>query len=106
MSHSLLRELFRRLRLRRNRNRTHRIIMRRAFFESLEDRSLLATFAESGSTLNLTLNTANEAVAIVANSNNTVTMTDTGGTWSGTNSANVSGNGTTTLTISAAGETN
>src|SRR5271166_6639878 len=73
--------------------------------EPLEPRRLLATFAGSGANLNLTLNTANESVSIVANVN-TVTLTDVGATWSGTDSANVVGNGTNTLTITSAGQTN
>ena len=61
-----------------------------------------ATFSEAGAQLNLDLNTANEAVAIVANAT-TYTLTLTGGTWSGTNSANVTGNGAASMTVTAAG---
>ncbi|MDG4549954.1 MAG: IPTL-CTERM sorting domain-containing protein [Candidatus Contendobacter sp.] len=61
-----------------------------------------ATFTEAGIQLNLDLNTASEAVAIVANAS-TYTLTLTGGTWSGVDSANVTGNGTATLTVTAAG---
>lgn len=63
-----------------------------------------ATFSEAGAQLNLDLNTANEVVAIVANAT-TYTLTLTGGTWSGTNSANVTGNGTASMTVTAAGLT-
>ena len=66
---------------------------------------MLATFADNNPTLNISLTTANEAIGIVANAT-TVTLTDTGGTWSGTDTTNVVGNGTNTLTITAAGETN
>ncbi len=69
--------------------------------EALEDRSVPATFAEAGTALNLNL-LANERVSIVANAS-TYTLSLTGGTWSGTDSANVTGNGTATLTVSAAG---
>ena len=69
--------------------------------ESLEDRSVPATFAEAGAALNLNL-LANERVSIVANAS-TYTLSLTGGTWSGTDSANVTGNGTAALSVTAAG---
>ena len=65
-------------------------------------------FSEAGTQLNLDLNTNNEVVAIVSNgSTYTLTLFDKvttlGGTWSGLDSANVTGNGTATLTVTAAG---
>ncbi|RLS33683.1 MAG: hypothetical protein DWH80_00040 [Planctomycetota bacterium] len=70
--------------------------------ERLEDRVLLSAFTASGSTLNVDLNTANANVAIVS-SGTSYTLTLTGDTWNGTDSANVTGNGTSTLTVTAAG---
>jgi hypothetical protein len=74
----------------------------RPFLEELEYRLAPATFADNGTALNLVLNTANVNAAIVANSAS-YTITLTGDTWSGTNDANVTGNGTATLTVTAAG---
>jgi hypothetical protein len=74
----------------------------RPAFEALEDRLVLATFADNAATLNLVLNHANTNVAIVSNGTS-YTLTLTGDTWSGTNDANVTGNGTATLTVTAAG---
>lgn len=59
------------------------------------------TFAESGATLTLTLSAVNESVSIV--SNGTSYTFTSNNLWSGTNSANVTGNGTTTLTVTTAG---
>jgi hypothetical protein len=70
--------------------------------ECLEDRLTPATFAAAGPQLGLTLDTADEAVSIVTDGS-TCTLTLTGGTWSGTDSANVTGNGTALLTVTAAG---
>jgi fibronectin-binding autotransporter adhesin len=68
----------------------------------LEDRITPATFLESGNTLTLGL-LANENVSFVANAA-TYTLTLGGAAvWGGTNSANVTGNGTGTLTVTAAG---
>ncbi len=64
---------------------------------TLEDRLAPATFMNARPTLTLTL-AANDAVGIVANTS-TYTLNLTSGTWSGTNDANVSGNGTATLTV-------
>jgi hypothetical protein len=61
-----------------------------------------ATFTDNGSTLNLDLTAANTNAAIVSNGTS-YTITLTGGVWSGTNDANVTGNGTATLTVTAAG---
>ncbi len=52
--------------------------------------------------LNLNFNFANKSVSIVAGIL-TYTLTLTGDTWVGTDSANVTGNGTATLTVTAAG---
>src|ERR1700675_3349848 len=64
--------------------------------ERLEDRLAPATFTDAAPTLNLSP-AANDAVAIVANAN-TSTLALTSGTWTGMDDANVSGNGTATLT--------
>ena len=69
---------------------------------ALEDRVTPATFADNGTTLNLVLNTANTNAAIVS-SGTSYNITLTGDTWTGTNDANVTGNGTATLTVTAAG---
>src|SRR5487761_909103 len=68
--------------------------------EGLEDRLVLATFADAAPDLTLTL-AANDAVGIVANAS-TYTLTLTSGTWSGADDANVAGNGTATLTVQQA----
>src|SRR5271163_364580 len=68
--------------------------------EHLEDRLVPATFTDSAPTLTLTL-AANDAVGIVANAT-TYTLTLTSGTWTGTDDANVSGNGTAILTAQQA----
>jgi len=72
--------------------------------EFLEERLAPATFAVSGTTLDLVLGTS-EKVAIVATSTPSYSLTLTGGTWSGTNSTDVTGNGTSSLTITSAGIT-
>lgn len=76
--------------------------MRRLLFEGLENRALLATFAEAGSLLNLDMNVANVAVGVVS-AGTSYTLTLTGDTWSGSDSGNVTGNGTNTLSVSTAG---
>lgn len=75
---------------------------RRLLFEGLEDRALLASFAEVGSLLNLDLNVTNTAVGI-ASGGTSYTFTLTGDTWSGADSAHVTGNGTTSLIVTTAG---
>lgn len=55
-----------------------------------------ATFNVSGTTLQLNLTVANESVAITAGAAN-YNFVLTGGTWSGTDSADVTGNGTASL---------
>jgi hypothetical protein len=67
----------------------------------LEDRTPPATFSEAGVTLNLDL-AAGEQVGVVANAAS-YTLTLTGGTWTGSNSFNVTGNGTSTLTVTPFG---
>jgi len=69
--------------------------------EALEDRLDPATFSGAGATLDLVLG-AGEQVTVVSNGA-TYTLSLTGGTWSGTNSAFEAGNGTATLTVTAAG---
>src|SRR5437868_12959191 len=70
--------------------------------EQLEDRLVPATFAEAGTLLNLDFNVANKSVGIVS-AGTSYTLTLTGDTWSGTDSANVTGNGTALLTVTTAG---
>jgi hypothetical protein len=55
-----------------------------------------ATFTVSGSTLAINLTAANESVAITAGASS-YTFALTAGTWSGTNSADATGNGTASL---------
>ncbi|MDB5384865.1 MAG: hypothetical protein JWM11_511 [Planctomycetaceae bacterium] len=70
--------------------------------ELLEDRSLLSGFSESVSALNINL-VANEHVAINANGSSYTLSLDSGQIWTGSDSANVSGNGTGTITVTSAG---
>ena len=74
----------------------------RPHLEVLEDRLTPATFSEAGATLNLNLGTTGEQVGIVSNGTS-YTLSLTGGTWVGTNTARVTGNGTTTLSVTTAG---
>lgn len=69
--------------------------------ERLEDRVTPATFTEAGVNLNLNL-LAGEQVSVVANAG-TYKLTLTGGSWTGTNSANVTGTGTAAPTVTSAG---
>ena len=78
---------------------------RRLFLELLEDRltpTASATFAEAGAVLNLGL-AANNQLAIVSNGTSYTLSLGATGTWSGINSANETGNGTSNLTVTAAG---
>src|SRR5690348_5287278 len=78
-----------------NRSHTPRV-------EHLEERLVPATYAEAGALLNLDLNVPNATLAVVS-AGTSYTLTLTGDVWSGTNSGNVTGNGTSTLTVTAAG---
>jgi hypothetical protein len=70
--------------------------------EFLEERLAPATFAVVfGSTRDLFLGT-NEKVAIVSNTTSYTLSLGTGQTWSGTNSADVTGNGSQSLTVTSA----
>lgn len=92
-------------RLRRLQASNRRGMMKRLLgLEPLEDRRLLATFAEAGAVLSLEIG-ANEDVGIVANAD-TYTFTITGGTasWTGTDSPNVTGNSGAALTVTTAGQ--
>ena len=60
-----------------------------------------ATFSVSGTTLAINLTVANESVAITS-AGSTYALALTGGTWSGTDGGGATGNGTTTLTATAA----
>ncbi len=85
-----------------SRRSPERVLAFRPRVEALEDRLTPATFTDSGATLNLVLNVANTSAAIVSGGTN-YTVTLTGDTWSGTNDAKVTGNGTAALTVTAAG---
>jgi len=61
-----------------------------------------ATFSESGSTLNLAFDSAGRTVTITS-LGSSYTFVLQSGTWTGTNSSNVTGNGTATLTVTSAG---
>ncbi len=69
-------------------------------FELLEDRRLLATFSESSGILQIDL-AANESLA-VSSAGASYNLALSGGTFSGTDSANVTGNGTVSLSVIAA----
>ena len=97
---ALLRRLNRKPILRRSRHPERN--GRMAIAEQLEHRIVPATFAEAGATLSLDLDTAAESVGIVSNGA-TYTLTLVGGTWVGVDSANVTGNTTAVLTVTAAG---
>src|SRR3954468_5311456 len=68
--------------------------------DRLEDRLMFAAFTDSTPALTLAL-AANDAVGITANAS-TYTLNLTAGTWSGTNDINVTGSGTSTLTVQKA----
>ena len=94
-------KLPKRIRDRRPQHSSGGRLLRRLGFESLESRWLLATFTDNSPTLNLVLAT-NDQVAI-ASTGTAYTLTLASDTWTGTNGANVSGNGTSTLTVTSAG---
>ena len=96
--------LFRRQRTARQArsNREARQRSRRLTFQILQARCLLATFADVGSTLNLGLQT-NEKLSIFSMGSAYQLSLSAPNTWSGTNDANVSGNGSGTLTVTSAG---
>ncbi|MDA1166540.1 MAG: hypothetical protein O3B13_25880, partial [Planctomycetota bacterium] len=64
--------------------------------EKLEDRTLLSAFSEVGTTLTIDIDTASESVSMVS-SGTTYTLV-TNGTFTGTDSANVMGTASNTLT--------
>ena len=74
----------------------------RPCLEWCEERLAPATFLEAGATLNLVLGT-NAQLAIVSTGTSYNLSLGGTGTWSGTNSANVSGNTLSTLTVTSAG---
>src|SRR6516164_3225980 len=85
----------------RRANRSVREAARNAWLmDKLEDRLMLASFTDASPALNISLD-ASDAVGIVANGT-TYTFNLTSGTFSGTDNANVSGNGTSTLTVQKA----
>jgi uncharacterized repeat protein (TIGR01451 family) len=88
----------------RSRTRPGRRRRRKLLLEKLEDRRLLAIFSESGGTLNLVLE-AGENLSILSTPSDTYTFTLTaGGPWSGTDSANVTGQGGNLLTVTPDGK--
>jgi len=70
--------------------------------EILEDRRLLATFSQFGSTLNIDLNTVLESVSIVSNGASYVLTLNAANVWDGADTGNLSGDGSGTLTVIAA----
>lgn len=74
---------------------------RSLLFQSLEERWLLATFTDAAPSLNLVLG-SNQQAAIIS-TGSTYNLTLNSGTWSGTNDANVTGNGSSTLTVTSSG---
>ncbi|MGE3817822.1 MAG: FG-GAP-like repeat-containing protein [Isosphaeraceae bacterium] len=70
--------------------------------EVLEDRLAPARFSVSGDVLNLVLDD-NERLGVVSKGTSYALALSGGSTWSGTNNANVTGNGSATLTVTAAG---
>ncbi|MGO9107593.1 MAG: hypothetical protein ACLP9L_00020, partial [Thermoguttaceae bacterium] len=89
---------------RRRRGRVPAMRQSRPRLEFLEERLAPATFAASGTTLDLILGTS-EKVAIVASSTPSYSLALTGGTWNGSDSADVTGTGSASLTITSAGIT-
>jgi hypothetical protein len=71
---------------------------------TLEDRLAPATFTDVAPTLTAAL-AAHETVTITALASTETLTLSSGDTWSGTDDANVTGNGSSTLTVTAAGET-
>ncbi|HEY5311749.1 MAG TPA: hypothetical protein VIK18_04495, partial [Pirellulales bacterium] len=69
--------------------------------ERLENRCLLATFTDAAPALNLVL-AANQNVGIISTGTN-YDLTLSSGTWTGTDDANVTGNGSATLVVTNAG---
>ncbi|HEY5312710.1 MAG TPA: hypothetical protein VIK18_09320, partial [Pirellulales bacterium] len=70
-------------------------------FEALEARQMLATFADTATALNLVLGT-NQNAAVIS-TGTTYSLTLSSGTWTGTNDAKVTGNGSATLVVTSAG---
>jgi autotransporter-associated beta strand protein len=75
---------------------------RRLHLEMLEDRRLLAVFTQDGMTLNIDLNAASESVGIVSSGASYTLTLNTPNTWAGTDTANVAGSGSGTLSVIAA----
>src|SRR5262249_54834791 len=76
---------------------------RLARLEPLEDRRMLATFGDGGQTLLIQLAT-DEQLSIVSNGSSYALTLGAVGTWSGTDSAYVAGNGLQTVTVTSAGQ--
>src|SRR5262249_13852004 len=82
--------------------RRHKSPQARFCLELLEDRNAPAAFAEVGASLKLDLNVASEAVTIVSKGSS-YEFTLSGTVWSGTDSANVTGDSKAKLTVTTAG---
>ncbi len=97
--------LFRRSEKRTNQRtrQDRRSRQRKLLLEPLEDRRLLASFLDANPTLSIDLNAASENVALVSNGTSYTLTLNGANTWTGANTANVTGHGTGTLTVTAAG---
>lgn len=82
----------------------HRTISARRLLQAevLGNRFVPATFTEAGQLLALDLNIGNETVAVVSKGTS-YDLTLAGSNWTGSDSANVAGNGTSTLSVTASG---
>ncbi len=77
---------------------------RKLRLETLENRRLLATFSESGPTLDLILG-LDETLTVVSTPSDTYSFTlGSGAIWNGADSVRISGQGTSVLTVTAAGK--
>jgi fibronectin-binding autotransporter adhesin len=75
---------------------------RKLRLEVLEARQMLASFGQSGTTLAIDLNADSESVGIVSHGATYALTLDASHTWTGVDTADVAGSGSSTLTVSAA----
>ncbi|MCP4783076.1 MAG: hypothetical protein GY878_05950, partial [Fuerstiella sp.] len=91
-------------RLQQRRQRLRRVEHHAPAMELLEDRLMLAAFSEAGQQLDLDLDAANSHVRVQSSASNEYVFTLlSGDTWQGTDTANVTGQGTAVLTVTPAG---